>query len=106
MGQTVSTPLGQTLDHWTEVKKRAHNLSVEVKKGHWKTYCSSKWPSFGVAWPPEGTLNLTVIFAIKEIVLQKRPGLHPDQVPYILSGGLSFGGSPLIECEQGVCLRL
>ena len=32
MGQTVSTPLGQTLDHWTEVKKRAHNLSVEVKK--------------------------------------------------------------------------
>lgn len=33
MGQTTSTPLTITLDHWTDVKARAHNLSVEVKKG-------------------------------------------------------------------------
>ena len=32
MGQTISTPLGLTLDHWTEIKTRAHNLSVDVKK--------------------------------------------------------------------------
>ena len=32
MGQTVMTPLTLTFDHWTDVKTRAHNLSVEVKK--------------------------------------------------------------------------
>ena len=42
MGQAVSTPLGQTLDHWTEVRNRAHNLSVEVRKGLWRTFCSSE----------------------------------------------------------------
>ena len=42
MGQTVSTPLTLTLDHWTEIRTRAHNLSVEVKKGPWKTFCSSE----------------------------------------------------------------
>jgi hypothetical protein len=32
MGQPVTTPLTLTFDHWTDVKTRAHNLSVEVKK--------------------------------------------------------------------------
>lgn len=40
MGQTTSTPLTITLDHWTDVKARAHNLSVEVKKGKWQTLCT------------------------------------------------------------------
>lgn len=95
MGQTVSTPLGQTLDHWTEVKKQAKNLSVEVKRGPWRTYCSSKWLSYGVGWPPEGTLNLTIIFAIKEIVLQKGSGSHPDQIPSFLSGKIWLKDLPL-----------
>lgn len=42
MGQTVTTPLSLTLDHWTEVKTRARNHSVEVKRGKWQTYCSSE----------------------------------------------------------------
>lgn len=54
MGQSVSTPLSQTLDHWSKVKTRAQNLSVEVRKGCWQTYCESEWPTFGVGWPPEG----------------------------------------------------
>lgn len=83
MGQTVTTPLSLTLDHWTEVKTRAHNLSVEIKKGRWQTFCASEWPSFKVGWPPEGTFDLTVIFAVKHLVFQK-PGGHPDQVPYII----------------------
>ena len=36
-----------------------------------------------IGWPPEGSLDLTVISAIKDIVFQKGPGSHPDQVPYI-----------------------
>ena len=40
--------------------------------------------SFVVGWPPEGTLDLIVISAVKDVVLQKRPRSQPDQVPYIL----------------------
>lgn len=83
MGQTVTTPLTLTLDHWTEVRTRAHNLSVDVKKGPWQTFCSSKWPTFGVDWPPEGAFNLPLIFALKRLVFQETGG-HPDQVPYVI----------------------
>lgn len=83
MGQTVSTPFCQTLEHWTEIRNRAHKLSVEVKTGPWRTFCSSEWPTDNVGWPPESTLDLTVISAIKDTVFQKGPGSHPDQVPYI-----------------------
>nr|AGP25479.1 gag protein [Mus caroli] len=83
MGQTVTTPLTLTLDHWTEVRTRAHNLSVEVKKGPWQTFCTSEWPTFGVGWPPEGAFNLPLIFAVRRIVFQEVGG-HPDQVPYVI----------------------
>lgn len=36
----TSTPLTTTLHHWTDIKPRAHNLSVEVKKEKWKTLCA------------------------------------------------------------------
>lgn len=84
MGQTVTTPLSLTLDHWTEVKGRGRDLSVEIKKGPWRTFCSSEWPAFNIGWPTEGTFDLSVIFAVKEIVFQKEPGAHPDQQPYIV----------------------
>lgn len=35
MGQSLSTPLSLTLDHWTEVRTRVHNLSVEIKNSKW-----------------------------------------------------------------------
>lgn len=84
MGQSKSTPLSQTLNHWSEVKTRAQNLSVAVKKGQWQTYCTSEWPTFGVGWPPEGTLDQAIISSIRRIVFQPGPGSHPDQVPYIV----------------------
>ncbi|KAK1327392.1 LOW QUALITY PROTEIN: hypothetical protein QTO34_014196 [Cnephaeus nilssonii] len=84
MGQTVTTPLSLTLDHWTEVKGRGRDLSVEIKKGPWRTFCSSEWPTFNIGWPTEGTFDLSVIFAVKDIVFQKEPGAHPDQQPYIV----------------------
>lgn len=83
MGQAATTPLTMTLDHWKDVKIRAHNLSVEVKKGPWQTFCSSKWPAFNVGWPSGGTFNLPIIFAVKRVVFQATGG-HPDQVPYIV----------------------
>lgn len=80
----MSTPLSQILNHWSEVKTRAQNLSVTVKKGRWQTYCTSEWPAFGVGWPPEDTLDQTIISSIRRIVSQPGPGSHLDQVPYIV----------------------
>lgn len=56
VGQTVTTPLSLTLDHWTEVREKAHNLSVETKKRPWQTFYTSEWPTFDVDWPPIGTV--------------------------------------------------
>ena len=84
MGQSVSTPLSLTLEHWKEVQVRAHNQSVEVRKGPWQTFCASEWPTFGVGWPPEGAFDLSLIAAVRRIVFQEEGG-HPDQIPYIVT---------------------
>ena len=83
MGQTVSTPLSLTKDHWMDVRARGLNLSVMVKKKPWLTFCSWEWPAFGVGWPAKGTFDLPTIRAVKAIVFQEGPGSHPDQQPYI-----------------------
>lgn len=83
MGQTVTTPLSLTLDHWTEVRVQAHNLSVQVKKRPWQTFCPSEWPTFGVGWPPEGSFDLAITFEIKAIVFQEGLRSYSDQQPYI-----------------------
>ncbi|XP_063082410.1 uncharacterized protein LOC111753915 isoform X2 [Cavia porcellus] len=84
MGQTTSSPLSLTLDHWSEVRERAHNLSLQVKKGKWQTFCSSEWPTFSVGWPLEGTFHLPLILAVKNIIFHPGREGHPDQVTYIL----------------------
>ena len=60
MGQTLSgcSPLTLITDHFKEVRARAHNLSVEIKKSRMVIFCSAEWPSFNVGWPPEGTFDL------------------------------------------------
>ena len=83
MGQTVSTPISLTKDHWTDVRARGQNLSVIVKKKPWHAYCTSEWHAFGVGWPPEGMFDLPTIRAVKAVVFQEGPGSHPDQQPYI-----------------------
>ncbi|XP_055463850.1 uncharacterized protein LOC129677215 [Psammomys obesus] len=85
MGQTVSTPKSLTLQHFKEVRDIAHNLSVEVRKGKWDTFCSSEWPTFNVGWPRDGTFNLEVILQVKAKVMDSGPHGHPDQVPYIIT---------------------
>ena len=66
-GWTVTTPLSLTLDHWTEVRSRAHNLSVEIKKGPWQTFCASEWPTFNVKWSLEGTFGLLLSLKLKPL---------------------------------------
>ena len=66
MGQKLTTPLSLTLGHWKEVKDRANNLSVEVKRKKWQTLCSSEWPTLDVGWPQDGTFNIDCILQVKE----------------------------------------
>lgn len=76
MEQSLSTPLSLTLDHWTEVRTRAHNLSVEIKKSKWQTLCASEWPTFQVEWPPEGSFFLEEVRRVKNRLFQPRPSGH------------------------------
>nr|CAE47613.1 p50 [Friend murine leukemia virus] len=85
MGQTVTTPLSLTLDHWKDVERTAHNQSVEIRKRRWVTLCSAEWPTFNVGWPRDGTFNPDIITQVKIKVFSSGPHGHPDQVPYIVT---------------------
>jgi hypothetical protein len=82
MGQTDSHPFNIVLAHLKEVRARACNLSVDVKKGKMTIYCSSEWPTFDFGWPLEGTFHLPTVLVVEDKIFQKAQG-HPDQVPYI-----------------------
>ncbi|KAG3293000.1 hypothetical protein H1C71_014486 [Ictidomys tridecemlineatus] len=85
MGQSHSTPLSLTLDHWTDVHSRTQNLSFSVKRRTWQTLYVSEWPTLGVEWPPEGSFHLPLIRKVRDSVFQLGPRGHPDQQPYILT---------------------
>ena len=85
MGQRLTTPLSLTLGHWKEVKDRANNLSVEIRRKKWQILCSSEWPILDVGWPQDGTFNIDCILQVKERVFDAGPHGHPDQVPYIIT---------------------
>ena len=84
MGQGESTPLSLMTDHFSDVRARAHNLSLLVKKSKLITFCSAEWPDFQVGWPPECTFQPSIIQAVKEKIMAPDPGGHPDQVPYVM----------------------
>lgn len=52
--QTDSHPLNIVLAHFKEVRARAPNLSVDVRKGK---MISSEYLTFDVGWPREGELS-------------------------------------------------
>ena len=84
MGQGESTPLSLITDHFSDVRARANNLSLLVKKSKLITFCSAEWPAFQVGWPPEGTFQPSIIQAVKEKIMAPDPWGHPDQVPYVM----------------------
>ena len=85
MGQTLTTPLSLTLDHRPDIRARADNLAVNVRKKKWVTFCSSKWPTIGAEWPRDGTFNLNIISQVKAKVFSPGPHGHPDQRAYIVT---------------------
>jgi hypothetical protein len=65
-----------------------------------KVLCELDWPAFGVGWPPEGSLDKTVVNEAYRVIVKKNPyiqengksqeakiGLQkPDSVIYLNSG--------------------
>jgi hypothetical protein len=59
----------------------AGDYGIKMSPGRLRTLYKSEWPTFGVNWPPEGTLDLPSVRAIYQII-RGNPG-YPDQFPYI-----------------------
>ena len=94
MGQTTSTPLSLMINHFSDFKSRAQNLSLLVKKSKLVTFCSAEWPAFDVSWPQEGTFSLPTIRAVREKVLAPYPSGHPARPNSIHFGLTGPGGKP------------
>ena len=86
MGQGESTPLSLMTDHFSDVRARAHNLSLLVKKSKLITFCSAVWPTFRVGWPLEGTFQPSIIQAVKEKIMAPDPWGHRVRSPMSWSG--------------------
>lgn len=84
MGATPSSPVNLTLVHRKDVKKVAHNNSVNVKKNKRVSFCTSEWPTIDVGWPRGKTFNLTITSKVEDLIFQPRTG-HPGQVPYTVT---------------------
>ena len=84
MGQAQVTPKILFLNHFPEIRTKAHNYGMEVKKGKFDTLCSTEWPTFKVGWPPQGTFSLDIIKRLQDVISRPELQGHPDQYPYIL----------------------
>jgi hypothetical protein len=78
-GSSKPTVLECMLKHFK--KGFAGDYGIKMSPGRLRTLCKSEWPTFGVNWPPESTLDLPMVRAIYQIVIGNSG--YPDQFPYI-----------------------
>lgn len=98
MGQSITTPLSLTLQHWRDVQDTANNQSVDVHKKKWVTFCSSEWPTFNVGWPRDRTFNIDIISQVKAKVMDPGPQGHRDQTAYIVTWeALAYDPPPWVK---------
>ena len=81
MGKSASKPT--VLEYMVKNFKKgfSRDYGVKLSPGKLCTLCTLEWPSFGVGWPPEGTLDVFTVTAVYNVITGD-PG-HPDQFPYI-----------------------
>jgi hypothetical protein len=81
MGGSSSKPtvLECMLKHFK--KGFSGDYGIKIFLGRLCKLCELEWPTFGVNWPPEGTLNLPTVRDIYQIVIGS-PG-YPSQSLYI-----------------------
>jgi hypothetical protein len=54
---------------------------MELTPNKLKAFCEVDWPAFGMGWPPEGSLDKTVVNEVHRVVVRKPR--YPEQFPYI-----------------------
>ena len=54
---------------------------MKLSSGRLHTLCSLEWPSFGEGWPSEGTLDVSTVRVVHNVI-KGDPG-HPDQFTHI-----------------------
>lgn len=57
------------------------DYGVKLSSGKLCTFCTIELPSFGIGWPPEGTLDMLIVGAIYNFITRS-PG-HLDQFLYV-----------------------
>lgn len=77
--QGKSTPLATMVRNFK--KGYTGDYEVTMSPGKLETLCELEWPTFGVGWPAEGSLDRSLVQKIWQIVTRD-PG-HPNQFPYI-----------------------
>ena len=77
--QSKHTPLECMIKNF----KRGYSgdCSIKLTPRKLQTFCEIDWPSFGVGWHSEGSLDKELINKVFRIIMGD-PG-HPDQFPYI-----------------------
>jgi hypothetical protein len=62
-------------------KRFSGDYEIKMSPRRLHMLCELEWPTFGINWPPEDTLDLPTVRATYQIIIGS-PG-HPDQFPYI-----------------------
>jgi hypothetical protein len=77
MGGSSSKPtvLECMLKHFKKGFSGDYEIKISSKRPC--TLCELEWPTFGVNWPPEGTLDLPTVRAIYQIIIGTPR--HPNQ---------------------------
>ena len=102
MGQSSSkpcSPLKCMLNNFSGFKKRGKNYGFNLKPSWLRTCCPLDWPTFsGVDWPPEGSYNLNLAYAVRRICHD----VHPDREPYAVTWVDLLEDPPswLRECQK------
>ena len=81
MGKLASKPT--VLEFMVKNFKKgfSRDYGVKLSPGKLCTFCTLEWPTFGVVWPLERTLDVFMIGAVYNVITGD-PG-HPYQFPYI-----------------------
>jgi hypothetical protein len=81
MGGRFSKPsvLECMLKHFK--KGFSRNYRIKMSPGRLCILYELGWPTFGVNWPPESTLDLPTVSAIYQIIIGSLG--YPNQFPYI-----------------------
>jgi hypothetical protein len=74
--QSKNTPLECMINNF----KKGFNGDYGVKLTPYKLniLCEVDWPAFGVGWPPEGSLDKTVINEVYRVIIKKNPNTQEN----------------------------